>query len=185
VTIHRFHAAQLLAACAFTICVAGCADGPANPTVSPAEPVCRGVPVRTCNDQVEAARARSTGAPIATIVVACISTCDDDQGQGITQVVLANGTSTTSAWAYGSSLAAPATTAPTLGITPICEGLPEARCHERLSALPAVTPGGKALQRVVVRCVGVCDDANGRGQTDVTFTDGTGLSFGWEYATRQ
>jgi hypothetical protein len=177
---HRILAASL----AWVLTVTGCIPGPSLPTPSPATGVhCLGLPTQTCTEQIAIVEAQYRDETVVGIHMACLGTCTVSAGTIEVVVTRADGTVIQSSSAYGAAQPVDASSPPSLDIEPVCRGLPDTRCRERIASLPSVTPEGKILSAAVISCLGICTERDGRGETLLTMTDGTILTVGWQYLT--
>jgi hypothetical protein len=184
----------LIAALVLVGCAAPSASGPpASPTIH-----CVGVPASKCDEAVASvARSLPHTAPVAIDVTCASGTCTAESGAMDTVVTLADGSqlrSATSSWSTvggqgpGDVKPLPADepipVSPDVPVKPICQGVPPSMC-----ATMAETAFGEvsnqSVVQIVVRCgVPPCTDAQGTGDTVVTYEDGTTLSSSWEYSNQ-
>jgi hypothetical protein len=80
---------------------------PAPPIAVPDLPVapdCQGVPLAMCQQMAQSSISTAGGQAIIGIVVRCTAAaCTDKQGEGDTVITLADGTTSTSGWAYATA----------------------------------------------------------------------------------
>jgi hypothetical protein len=178
----------------FTIagCGAPAASGPPpSPTVS-----CVGIPASRCDEAlVSVARSLPNTTPVSIEVTCVAGTCTEQSGAMDTVVTLADGShlrSTTLTWsaagepAPGGVKPFPVPVAPpvvpVVPVEPVCQGVPVSMCRTMAeTAFGEVSD--EAVTAIVVRCTRQpCTDAQGAGDTVVTYADGTTQTSSWEYA---
>lgn len=178
------------------VAIAGCgapADSgpPASPTVT-----CVDIPASRCDEALASvARSLPNTRPVAIEVTCVAGTCTEQSGAMDTVVTLADGSqlrSTTTTWsvagepAPGGVKPLPEPIAPPLvpvvPVEPLCQGVPVSMCRTMAeTAFGEVSD--EAVTGIVVRCTRQpCTEAQGAGDTIVTYADGTTRSTSWEYA---
>jgi hypothetical protein len=178
------------------VAIAGCgapADSgpPASPTIS-----CVGIPTSRCEEAVASvARSLPNTTPTAIEVTCVAGTCTEQSGAMDTIVTLSDGSqlrSTTTTWSGAGEpapggvkpLPVPAVPPiiPIVPVEPQCQGVPVSMCRTM-----AETAFGEVSDEevvgIVVHCTRQpCTDAQGAGDTIVTYADGTTQTSSWEYA---
>ena len=180
------------------IAIAGCgapagSGPPASPTIS-----CVGIPASRCEEAVASVARSLPNTTLVAIEVVCIAeTCTEQSGAMDTIVTLSDGSelrSTTTTWAGAGDpvpggakplpLPVPAVppVIPVVPVEPECQGVPVSMCRTM-----AETAFGEVSDEdvvaIVVRCTRQpCTDAQGAGDTIVTYADGTTRTSSWEYA---
>jgi hypothetical protein len=182
----------ILAVMAIAGCAAPADSGPpASPTIS-----CVGIPATRCDEALASvARSLPNTRPVAIEVICVAGTCTEQSGAMDTVVTLADGSqlrSTTTSWSEASEpapggvkpLPVPAAPplVPVVPVEPQCQGVPVSMCRTMAeTAFGEVSD--EAVTGIVVRCTRQpCTDAQGAGDTVVTYADGTTQTSSWEYA---
>jgi hypothetical protein len=181
ISVRPYHAAAAVA----LVCLVSCTGVPTNtPRSTQVDLVCNGIPADVCQTEADRLQGDAAGRAITAIRLTCVAICDRARGQLLIDVAFADGGTTQQSSSYGQALPAPRPTeAPPLPIEPRCVNLPTARCQEKISTLAAAIPEGKNVTAAEIRCVGSCDERNGRGVTTLRFRDGSSMTFEWGYAT--
>jgi hypothetical protein len=185
------------------LAIAGCgapADGPpASPRID-----CLGVPAAKCDEAIASvARSLPNTSPVAIEVSCVMGACTTESGAMDTVVTLADGsqlraTTNWGAWAGGGVPGGklipppveppadpePAPTAPAavVPVEPQCQGVPLSMCRTLAeTAFGEVSDEG--VIEILVRCIEApCTEAQGAGDTQVNYEDGTTRTSSWAYA---
>jgi hypothetical protein len=128
------------------------------------------------------AAVRSAGRDDVTVLVRCTKPlCTPLDGEGETVVGFPDGSEVVSGWAYGAART-PAPATPPLAVEPTCGGVPEGPCLEFGTQAVPRQPGMSPVS-IAVRCLGTCTSQRGRGETTITWPDGSTTISPWRYDT--
>jgi hypothetical protein len=177
--------AAITLAIATVLVVAGCGEPPPEESIAPTDPTvsCIGVPASACRQAVEGIRSNGFKVPAAAIQVTCApGICTELQGAVSIEVVYADGSRSSSGFAWGAA-ANPVQVPgpPALTVVPVCIRVDAEQCRNMAENAQGGRQFPPPIRSIVVTCTAVCGATNGSGTTVITYADGTTDDGSWTY----